>query len=229
MAAAPDHGRAVPGEPAQAGQRFRPRHRVVDPSGRGRRPLGIHRRRGCARFAVSCRRWRPPRARDSPRWWWRRRTRRRRRWCPGCGWSGHPPWPACWRGCAASRPPRASRWPAPWWNSCRRNQPRPVRGGRAGAPRPGHRGQASPPRPGHRGPAETSRQERRPPRPSGRAPGWTCPRSSASPPPAGPPRSAQPVATTCPCSARRARARPCSPRSPRSTRWRGSSRTAARC
>ena len=78
-----------------------------------------------------------------------------------------------------------------------------------------------------------------------RAPGPTWPMCWASPRPAGPRRSAPRAAIISACSARRARARrcwpsgfpPCCPastpprpsRSPRFTRWRACSRTAARC
>jgi hypothetical protein len=85
----------------------------------------------CARFAVSCPRWRPRPAPALPRWSWPRRTPRRRRWCPGCASPGHPRWPPCWRGCAANGVPEPG--------DHRRNRPRDRRGqaarcGRGGLP-----------------------------------------------------------------------------------------------
>ena len=193
VAAAPDHGRPVPGQPAQAGQRLRPRHRGRRSwarRARSRRPRSTASRSsassgwtaGCARSAACCPRWPRPRGRRIPPGG-RAAGQRRRGGAGARAAGGRRADPARAARLAARRasPPRRR------WTRCQARR-------WCGRPAPGP--------PAARRPAPARRVP---------GPGPTWPTCSASRPPAGPRRSARPAATTCACSARRARARPCWP------------------
>ena len=116
VAAAQDHGRPVPGQPAQAGQRIRSRHRGGHPRGRRRVARGCPRRAlpssansgstaSCARSAGVLPGGGGRRRAGFARWPWRRPTRPRPPWSPGCGAWRRGPCAGCSAGSGAT--PRA--------------------------------------------------------------------------------------------------------------------------